>query len=488
MQKVPLGTKVAFGFGEIATSTKGYAMGVFLFFYYNQVLGLEAAMASLALGIAIFFDGINDPIIGSISDSWRSPLGRRHPFMWFSAVPLAASFYFLFQPPEGLSGWGLFGWLTLFAVLSRSFMTFFQIPHTSFGAELSTDYGERSRVMSFQMLFGWIGGVGFSVTCYQLIFAQTEELDRGGLLNPAHYFELAMLGSILIFIGIVVSTAFTQRAGRALVGQPMAHSSFGLMTLVREILRALENRNFLIMFAGIFIHGALGGVAGVMALLMQTYFWGLVPSQIMYFSFSGLIANFAAFGLIQVIANRFEKKAVLIAMAVFGLLDSAIVISLRLLGWFPENGDPILLPIIVTTWTLGATAGTIAGVMSRSMVADVVDENELATGFRQEGIFFAALAFSGKAVSGIGTMVGGVVLAIIGFPAKVESVASVPPDVIWRMGLFMGPILACFYAIPIVLYTFYKIDSKRLADIQEELRIKRGAPARPVEGAPSMGS
>lgn len=473
MDHVPVSTKIWFGFGEIATATKGFAMGVYLFFYYNQVLGLKPAFASLALGIAIVFDGINDPMVGSISDNLRSRLGRRHPLMWLSLLPLCFTFYFLFQPPEGLAGFWLFVWLTGFAILSRSFMTLFQIPHTAFGAELSTDYGERSRIMSYQTLFGWIGGVGFSVTCYTLIFARTEDMVRGGLLNPDHYFEVAALGVILIFVGILVSTALTQKEGRELAKVKHQQDTFGFIKLIRQIITILRNGNFRIMFSGLFVHGALAGTAGVMGLHMQTYFWGLVPSQIFYFSFSGLLATFGAFALIQIIASRFEKKRVLIFMAIFGLVDSATVISLRLLGWFPENGDPILLPIIVTTWTLGATAGGVAGIMHRSMIADIVDENELTSGLRQEGIFFSSIAFSGKAVSGIGTMVGGIVLSIIDFPVRVESIASVSEDVIFRMGIFMGPILAVGYIIPIIIYNLYDIDKKKLTRIQEKLKVKR---------------
>lgn len=259
MDRVPVSTKIWFGFGEIATATKGFAMGVYLFFYYNQVLGLDPALASIALGIAIVFDGINDPMVGSISDNLRSRLGRRHPLMWLSILPLCLTFYFLFQPPEGLSGFSLFVWLTAFSVLSRSFMTLFQIPHTAFGAELSTNYGERSRIMSYQTLFGWIGGVGFSVTCYTLIFARTEDTARGGLLNPDHYFEVAALDTILIFVGILVSTALTQRQGRELANATDKRETFGLLKLVREIVTILRNRNFRLMFSGLFIHGALEG-------------------------------------------------------------------------------------------------------------------------------------------------------------------------------------------------------------------------------------
>ena len=124
------------------------------------------------------------------------------------------------------------------------------------------------------------------------------------------------------------------------------------------------------------------------------------------------------------------------------------------------------------------------------MIADIVDENELTSGLRQEGIFFSSIAFSGKAVSGIGTMVGGIVLSIIDFPVRVESVASVSEDVIFRMGIFMGPILAVGYIIPIIIYNLYDIDKKKLTLIQEKLKVKRAryAPMASKEPEPAAGA
>ena len=476
--RVDLSTKIFFGVGEFATATKGYAMHMFLLFYYTQVLGLEGWLTGLALGVAIVFDAINDPIVGSVSDNWRSRLGRRHPLMWISLAPMCITFYYLWLPPAGLGQYELFAWLTVFAVLARSFMTFFQIPHNALGAELSPDYSERSRIWGYAQLFGWLGGGTFAAIAYTIVFKKTEAFENG-LLNPSAYPDLAMLGVVYIAVGIVLSTAFTQRAARALPEQAPPKESFSFHRLYREGTQALQNRNFRVLFVGILLGGALGGIGGTMALHMQTYFWGLMPSQIQYFIYAGFAVNMLVFICIQTIAARFEKKKLLIGLSAFAMIDSITVISARLLGWLPDNGDPLLLPIIVTTWSLGTAAGAITHIVARSMIADVVDEQEVVTGERQEGMFYSALAFSGKAVSGLGAMLGGFVLSAIQFPTNVDA-TGVAADVIFRMGLFMGPVLGSLWLIPIGVYLLYSLDRTRHAAIQQQLSEIRDARLEPA--------
>ncbi|MFM8356815.1 MAG: MFS transporter, partial [Gammaproteobacteria bacterium] len=116
---LPLSTRLFQGLGALPDTWKNFAFNTFLLFYYNQVLGLTASLASAAIMIALIVDAITDPLVGSWSDSFRSRLGRRHPFMYASALPLGVSLYLAFSPPDGLSETGLFVWLTVFAVLVR---------------------------------------------------------------------------------------------------------------------------------------------------------------------------------------------------------------------------------------------------------------------------------------------------------------------------------------------------------------------------------
>ena len=141
-------------------------------FCWSDLLFLQSSpwsylgpLTGLAVLIAIIFDAVSDPIMGSISDRFISKLGRRHPFMFAAPFPTVIAIYLMFFPPDGLSEYGLFGWLIFSTILLRLSITLFAVPHLALGAELSDDYFERSRVMSLQQSF-WI--YGRSLSCIYL--------------------------------------------------------------------------------------------------------------------------------------------------------------------------------------------------------------------------------------------------------------------------------------------------------------------------------
>ena len=170
--KLELRTKVWFGVGTIGEAATNWIFNALTFIYYQQILGLGAALAALAVSIAIFADAITDPLIGSISDRFRSRFGRRHPFMFAAPIPLAASIFLIFNPPEAILGTQdyLFAWLLIFTICMRTFVTFFAVPHLAMGAELSTDYIERTNVMSFNNLFGYYGGQLMHIVTWFIVF------------------------------------------------------------------------------------------------------------------------------------------------------------------------------------------------------------------------------------------------------------------------------------------------------------------------------
>lgn len=80
-------TLVFYGFGNLSPAIKANLLGAPIFYYYNNVLGLEAWLVSLALAIALVVDGISDPMLGYISDHTRSRLGRRHGYIYAERSP-----------------------------------------------------------------------------------------------------------------------------------------------------------------------------------------------------------------------------------------------------------------------------------------------------------------------------------------------------------------------------------------------------------------
>jgi hypothetical protein len=157
-----LGIRLYYGVGAVAYGVKDNGFSYFLLLYYNQVLGLSAAWVGSAILTALLVDAFSDPIVGYTSDNLHSRLGRRHPFMYMSAVPVALAYFFLWNPPV-LGHRALFVYLVVLAILVRTTITLFEIPNSSLVAELTDDYDERTTMLSYRFFFGWWGGLTMAV-------------------------------------------------------------------------------------------------------------------------------------------------------------------------------------------------------------------------------------------------------------------------------------------------------------------------------------
>ncbi len=468
--KVPLATKIIQGVGAIPDTFKNFAFNTFLLFFYNQVLGMPAFLASVALGIAIVFDAITDPVVGSISDNLKTRLGRRHPLMYVSALPLGLTLYLTFVPPSGLSDTGLFVWLTFFAIVVRGSMTLFLVPWSALQAELSEDYVERSTIVTFRFLFGWIGGTAFAWCTWTYIFPSSEAYTPGHL-NPEGYPVFALVLGLAAFASVVFTTHFSRREIPYLVQPTHEPPPFSPIRVLRELSEALQNGQFLILFAAVLTGSAIAGAIGALEIYMQTYFWGLAPEDLRWFAvvFLGAVAAFASVPWVQA---RVDKKHVIIGVFLFQLLDGIAMINLRFLDVLPKNGTTLLLVLLVANTLVRVYVGTISAIMGSSMVADILDDQELRTGKRQEGMFFSALSFSGKATSGLGVVFAGLVIDLLAFPVGLKP-AELDPGMIVNLGIAAGIIMPLFYLIPFGLFTFYKITRAEHARIRAELERQR---------------
>ena len=169
--------------GQIAEGLKNASFNLFVPFYYNSVLRLSGSLCGFAVGIALVFDGLSDPLMGSISDNHRSRWGRRHLFMVIAALPLALAFFGLFAPPAGLGSTGLFLWLTGFAVVTRLMMTVYHVPRIALAAELTANFAERTRVVATRQIFGYLAAFGMAAIAFGYFFAD----EQGGRTNPEAY-------------------------------------------------------------------------------------------------------------------------------------------------------------------------------------------------------------------------------------------------------------------------------------------------------------
>jgi len=459
-------TKLFQGVGAIPDTVKNWVFNTFTLLFYNQILGMDALLVSAALAIAIVFDAVTDPLVATYSDNSRTRWGRRHPLMLVAALPLGAAFAAVFVPPAGLSEIGLFAWLLTFTVLTRGLMTLYFVPWSAIAAELSDDYHERTSVMAYRFAVGWTIGVGLPLFVFTFLMPGTAEFPVGQL-NPAGYPKLALVAGCLLSAGALATTLLTWREIPFLRQHATKGARFGFAQTGRELAQALRNRQFALIFLIVLLSSAIGGTTANIGIYMTTYFWGLTTEDLRWLALSAAGA-LIAFPLVAAIQRRWDKKYILLACSITALVEGITLVSLRFLDVLPSNGDPRLLAILVAAGVFTVSIAVIQGIIGASIVADLLDDHELRTGHRQEAMFNAALSFSGKAISGLGTLLGGLIITLIAFPSQADP-ADVAPETISRLGIVVGIAVPLLYLIPIALITRYRITRARHAEIRAAL-------------------
>ncbi|HEY8615623.1 MFS transporter [Phenylobacterium sp.] len=455
-RRLSLPTQLFYGSGTVAFGVKDNGFNYFLLIFYNQVMGLPAQTVGLAIMIALVVDAFIDPIVGQVSDNWRSRWGRRHPFMYAAALPVAVSYLLIWNPPAGWGHDALFLYLIVTAILIRSFITCYEIPSQALAAELTADYDERTRLLSWRMLFSWIGGLVIYFAAWTVFLRPTPE-HPVGQLNPDGYHTYGMVAAAIMAAAILVSSLGTHREIPRLHSAP--HRELTLGQLVREMFGTLANRSFLALLGAYLFFSMAVGLIFSIATYMSTYFWEFSARQIGFFAFSSLIAAVLAAILAPAVSRRFNKRPSAIALIIASLLVGGTPITLRLLGVLPGNDWPALYPLIFVQNILSTALGTAGAILMNSMIADVVEDSELRTGRRQEGLFFAAAAFVQKAVSGIGIFAAGLLLGLAKFPQGAQP-GAVPQEILHRLGTIYVPVMAALYVIALTFLAGYRISRR----------------------------
>jgi Na+/melibiose symporter-like transporter len=449
-----LSSNILYGVGSIAFGVHVTILSSALMLYYNQVVGLPAAWVGAAIMVTLIFDAICDPLIGEWSDHTRSRWGRRHPFMYASAVPAAVAFYFLFDPPLGWSQSHLLVYMSVMLVTVRVLLSLYEIPSSALGPELTLDYDQRTSLMSSRFFFGTLGGAAMSVLALQ-VFLRKDATHPLGLLSPTGYRETALVASIVIFLSIMISCLGTHRFIASLVHSPRVVITW--REKFRELSGTLTNRSFL----ALSISGVIGAVATGLRqgldFYISAYFFELTPAQMSYLAAAALVAAFAGVGIAPAISKRFGKKQSMILVFFASLFASTVPIAMRLLGLLPPNGTGALFAIVLVFYFIAAVLGLSGFIIVTSMMADVVEDAAVATGQRSEGLLFAANGLISKCVTGVGTFLSGLILGWVSFPQHAIP-GHVDLSILHHLGMVFIPIVTIFSAISIAVLMFYSID------------------------------
>ena len=451
--RVPQRIRLFLGSGSVAEGTKNTVFNTFLLFYYHQVLGVSGTLAGGAIFIALCVDAITDPLVGSISDHTHSRWGRRHPYMYAAPLPLVISFVLLFNPPAQLGELGLFAWLTLFAVAVRVSITLYSIPSGSLVPEITSHYDERTTLMAYRFVFGFVGGIGTALLGY-LVFFGTQPDGTDGRLVPETYRAYSFVCAAIMAAAILICSLGTHRLIPSL--RPPPQGQLTLESFFRELGVVLRNRSYRNVVLGLLFASSAAGFNEVVGLYVNTFFWEFSTDELSVFLVAIILAVMVAAPAARPISERYDKKDAAVGLTTFAVFFGPLPVFLRLAGWMPANGDPALFWLIFVHAAIIVSVVFAISIIIASMITDVVDENELETGKRQEGLIISAVTFTQKAASGIGGLVAGIALDVIAFPRGADP-GAVADDKVFSLGLAVGPGLLGFYLLLLFFLTRYTI-------------------------------
>jgi hypothetical protein len=285
-------------------------------------------------------------------------------------------------------------------VLVRVFIAVYEIPSASLVPELTDHYDERTTILSARYLFGWWGGLTMSVIAYA-IFLQPDAAHPTGVLNPEGYHRYGIVSSIVMLVAILVSAIGTHRY-IPILKQPPTVRPQSLRAALGEFRETVANRSFLALFVAAMFASVAGGLMAALSIYFNTYFWELTSSEIGIVVLPAYVARCSPAwsprrrrGRSARSGRRSESRRPRSSSSVAGRSASR-----RLVPGEPHaDGAAVADAVQPDRITLLIASN----ILFSSMVADVAEDSEVATGRRSEGVFTAATLFVQKATSGIGS-------------------------------------------------------------------------------------
>jgi Na+/melibiose symporter-like transporter len=452
-----LRTKMAYGFGAGAYGVKDGGFSYFLLLFYSQVIGVDARLVGLAITIALVIDAIVDPVIGYWSDNFRSRWGRRHPFLYASALPTAGIYFLVWDPPSDWSQTALFWYLLGLASLTRISISLYEIPSTALAPELARSYDERSALFGWRLFFAWVIGSIMTVANFTFIFpAFATSAIPNGQFNRDAYQLYGMIASVLIFVAIMVSALGTHSHIKHLRAAP-AQRALGLKAIFHEIFETIANRDFSALFMAAIFGAIATGISASLSFYFSAYFWGFSSEQIGLITMSVFLSATIGGGMSPVVSRRLGKQRGAVVIGLLAGLALPLPIILRLFGLLPPNGDPAIFWIVFFVTMIDVGLIICFQALTASMLADLVEQAEVRTGRRNEGIFFAANTFIRKAVQGLGVMAASFVLTLAQFP-KGANPSQVPESSLWQLGATYVPAIWLVWALMIFAVSRYRLS------------------------------
>ncbi len=464
-KKLNLSTKLAYGAGDLGPAITANITVFFLLIFFTNVAGIPVGLAGSILLIGKVWDAVNDPIVGVLTDKTKSRRwGRRLPWLLYGAIPFGVFFFlqWIVPPFDGdrtaqISG--LFWYYVAIALLSQVFYTVVNLPYTAMTPELTQDYDERTSLNSFRFGFS-IGGSVLSLILAQIIFASVSD-------RALQYVVLAAVCTVISVLSLYWCVFGTRdrvlafEAKRIELPQPPA------IAIAEQLKIVFNNRPFLYVI-GIYLCSWLAVQLTASIIPYFAVNWMGLPESNVPTVLIGVQGTALAMLFVWTnLSKRFSKKAVY-------FMGMSLWIIAQIGLFFIQPNQIALLYVLAIMAGVGVST---AYLIPWSMIPDVIELDELQTGQRREGIFYAFMVFLQKLGLALGLFLISQTLEKSGFKEAVvgQSLPIQPDTALQAIRFAVGPLPMFFLICGLVLAYFYPLTREVHAGILLQLKEKQSA-------------
>ena len=445
------GKLTAFGTPAVGAGYMYLFLSLYVMKFSTDVLLIAPVVMGLIFSVSRIWDAISDPLVGYLSDRTVTPLGRRRIWLLASVVPISVTFYMVFAPPLGLTGGQLDWWMAVSIIGFYSSMTLFFVPHMALGAEMTDDYHERNKLFGARHFAYALGSILSLVSMQLLIVAEFgKETDVRVLAEELAILAVAVMGIFLIF------AVFRLKERPEFQGR-MTSAPFSAF---KDVWQNSHARLFIVVQ---FIENVGSAAIAALTLYVMQYVVGAphlaVPVILTYFIPSSLSVP-----LWIPLAKKFGK----IRMWVISMIGTGFSFGAFCLLPFIDSMDLRITISFVFAFFAGLAAGC-GGMIGPSVQSDIVDYDELVSGERKEGSYFAAWNFVQKSAVGVMLLLTGFVLQFSGFVPNIDQTQEVKIAIVGLYGFFP---LVCYF-IGAYMFAKFQLDEVACNDIRKQLELKR---------------
>lgn len=509
--KVPIGQKAAFGAGHFVLNLLPGVLGVYLQVFILTAFGMDPVWAGLLGGLPRIFDALTDPVMGFISDNTKSRFGRRRPYIFAGAIISGILFILMWQLDENASQSFNFWYVMILQILFLVGNTMFATPLVGLGYEMTSDYNERTRLMSLANSMGQIAWM--IVPWLYVVIPDVNTFD-----NPAEGVRTmaVIVGSVCILFG-VLPAFFCKGIDSAKMENRQVINFKTLASNMKELFRGIKqvskNKPFMKLCGATFlVFNGFQLVAAFSVFIIVFYMnsgsWEMAGTWPAWFNtLNAILTAFVVIPIISRMATKWGKrKAFLIstALSIFGYILKWWGFDIELNDKFNETAlgqsmtsgvasifetlDPFLDSVGMSWFSIDASNGIpwlifvpipffafgMGGLFTlmMSMTADVCDLDELENGMpRKEGTFGAIYWWMVKLGQALAIILSGVILKIVGFDQNITEQALETMTSL-RIADIIVP--ATTAALAMWVMWSYSLNEKRAREIKAELVKRRG--------------